>query len=374
MRGARRALLSVASLCLAASAALAADPYAEYRIPEHRWLAWTASANAGGLHRSSSGYFGTSYTDGQLNASASSSLTGGFDSDATSHAYFLTLEFAADRARSTDHEEFPSILDQDETRRTASQFAEAFLAWSRYPHAVPIGLSLGTAGSFGLGQTWDSNQAHEVTPPSATRSQSSGSQGSYVANASLTASLSLGRVRDATPVYQAQVLEQRLREAGTITRELSPAARERLASLYTIEHDLSFAHQRPTKYFWRELERLLREDGVLGEGGLDAYSVQKLLEPLTIVGSGAVARARGLAIGPQVALQKYWTHRSLHASGSSSYYQSDTLVDVIQYSADHSTDSQNDRILSGMFADFHPAGGDALADRRFVAGNDHGGG
>src|SRR5262245_25769565 len=314
MTSRRLALCLGAAISLLATAAHADDPYAEYRIPEHRWLSWTASAGAGGNHQSFSGGFGNrTFTEGRLNASASSSIIGGFDSDATSHAYSLTLEFAGQRTHQIDHDELFSIFDQDNLRRSAAQYASALLAWSRYPRAVPIGLSLGTSGSFGLGQDWVSFERHEVTPPSETRSRSTSTQGSYNANASLTASLSLGRVRDATPVYQVQVLEQRLRTVGTIANALSPAARARLASLYTIEHDLSFAHQRPTKYFWRELERLLREDGVLGEGGLDAYSVQKLLEPLTIVGSGAAARARGFAIGPQVALEKHWLHRSLRA-------------------------------------------------------------
>src|SRR5262249_49937216 len=136
-----------------------------------------------------------------------------------------------------------------------------------------------------------------VQPPFRNQSEFNSSRDEYDVLLSLDASASWGRVRDATPVYQVEVLEERLRETGTLHQPLSRHAREQLAALYTVEGDVAFAHQRPTKYFWRELERILREDGVLDPGGLDAYAVQRLLEPITITGA-IVARTAGYTVGP----------------------------------------------------------------------------
>src|SRR5262249_28380485 len=57
MPGIRRALLLAASLCLP-SAALADDPYADYRIPDHHWFSWTAGLNGSGSHQRGQGFGG----------------------------------------------------------------------------------------------------------------------------------------------------------------------------------------------------------------------------------------------------------------------------------------------------------------------------
>ena len=340
----------VATLCLAASPALADDPYAEYRIPEHYWLSWTGNLTASG-NRDVSDSFGHGES-GSLRGNGASSLTGGFDSDASAHAYGLSLALNGNKAwRAFDQGIFGD--DDHGHSKQASQSFTGFLAYSRYPTGIPVGLSLGANGAFSLSQSWVTDDRTTTFPPSQRQSNNEYSSGGYDAAASLTASLSLGRVRDATPVYQVQVLERRLLDAGTITHALSRAGRERLASLYTVQFDLAFAHQRPTKYFWQELERILRDDGVLGEGGLDAYSVQRLLEPLTIVGAGSFARARGFAFGPQVGLSKQWRHSSLEGSFSDKSYDHDTLVTANEQSIDRLSDTHNETILTGVFAEYH---------------------
>ena len=339
-----------ASLSLVATAAVADDPYAEYRIPDHRWLSWTGTFSASG-GRSAYDAYGRRENSG-LGANGASSLTGGFDSDARSHAYGLALRVDAGRARLSDHDEYSVRIDTDRERKSTGESASGFLAFSRYPRAVPVGLSLGVKGRFDLEQSWQSEQRRIVDPPSEERRTDDYSTDYYLAFATLTASMSLGRVRDATPVYQVQVLEQRLLELGTISSVLSPGGRQRLASLYTIESDVAFAHQRPTKYFWQELERVLRDDGVLGDGGLDAYSVQRLLEPLTIAGS-KIARARGFAFGPMVTMDKAWIHSSVEGSSSETYYDHDTVVTATNISIDRRSDFHRETILSGLFVDYH---------------------
>ena len=344
------ALSLLASLGLVATPALADDPYAEYRIPGHHWLSWTGNLSASG-YRDVSSTFGHEER-GNLRGNGASKLTGGFDSDARSNAYSLGVALGGDK----DWHDFYQGVYGDEDHyhdKQTSQSVTGFLAYSRYPTSIPVGLSLGANGVFDLRQSWVSDDRTDTYPPSKRQTKSDISSGGYDASAGLTASLSLGRVRDATPVYQVQVLEQRLLDAGTITRALSRAGRERLAALYTVQFDVAFAHQRPTKYFWQELERTLRDDGVLGEGGLDAYSVQRLLEPLTIVGSGSFARARGFAFGPQVTLSKRWNHSSLEGSFSAKNYDNDTLVTSNQGSVDRRSFFHDETILSGLFAEYH---------------------
>src|SRR5262249_42499960 len=113
------------------------------------------------------------------------------------------------------------------------------------------------------------------------------------------------------------------------------------------------AHDRPTKYFWGELERLLREDGVLSAGGLDAYSVQRLLEPLSITGR-TIARARGYSVGPLVELRSRQFHASSGVGGSSAFYQDDSLLDAIEEPLSRrKTNRREDFVLSGLFVNYH---------------------
>jgi len=101
-------------------------------------------------------------------------------------------------------------------------------------------------------------------------------------------------VRDATVIHDVHVLEQRLREAGAISRPLSKKAREKLAALYYVAPFYTSAHDRPDRYVWREVERILREDGALSEHGLDPYSVLRAKEPYLY----RVTRLRGWFLGP----------------------------------------------------------------------------
>jgi len=150
-----------------------------------------------------------------------------------------------------------------------------------------------------------------------------------------------------------QVLEHRLHETGAIHGELSPGARERLAALYTVEGDLSFAHQRPTKYFWRELERLLADDGVLGPGGLDAYTVQRLVEPIEL-GNRSFSRTRGYSFGPLVVLGKGWSRASYEAKLQDLRFVADTLYYSYTDSIPRTkVDDHAETINTGLFVEYH---------------------
>ena len=354
MCGIRRALALCASLALLPSLATADDPYADYRIPEHYWRSWTANVSAGGDHLLFNGSESGQSRSGSLNGTLTTSLSGGYDSDPRSSAYGLGLTARGGGTRATEHDEQPlSTFDETHRLQGASEEISGFFAFSRFPWSTPIGLTVSSNQVVNLSQAWESFDRSNVAPPVESRTSSNLTQGIWDVFVALSASLEWGRVRDATPVYQVQVLEQRLLDEGTIQRPLSPGARERLAALYTTENRLAFAHQRPTKYFWGELERLLQEDGVLSEGGLNAYSVQRLLEPLTIAGA-KIARTRGFSVGPQVTMWMDQSQRSSAFNSSSAFYQNGTLVSASQSTSPRiERFDRFDSIFSGMAVEYH---------------------
>jgi hypothetical protein len=107
--------------------------------------------------------------------------------------------------------------------------------------------------------------------------------------------LGVGRVRNATGVYDARVLEQRLLSSGALTRSLSATARQRLAELMYVRDAWDFVHDRPGRTLWKEIERILSEDGAVAEGGLDGYSVLRATE--AHIGAG-VPSADGVPRSP----------------------------------------------------------------------------
>lgn len=348
------AQLFSASLALLPSIALADDPYSEYRIPEHYWRSWTANLMGSGNHEVSDVSFASNSRSGVLNGAFSTQFVGGFDSEPRSTAYFLSLVATGIRSHADEnHQTSLTSFDHTDRERSAKQQLRGALTFSRYPWRAPLGLTLGTSGDVTLGQSWHSTAGIDANTAVELHTTSNETMGGSSTLLSLSAGVVWGRVRDATPVYQVQVLEQRLLEAGTIQRPLSPAGRARLASLYTMQSRVGFAHQRPDKYFWRELERLLSEDGALSERGLDAYSVQRLLEPL-VVARGGVSRTRGFAFSPTVFLNTAQNSGSNERESSQTIYVSDTLFSASEsHTPRTSSYSRADGILTGIGVEYH---------------------
>lgn len=348
-----RTLLCGASLCTA-STSFAEDPYADYRIPAHNWHSWSFNVGAGGSHQLGQGEaFGRS-TVGDVTGSLLSSYSGGYDSDPHAAAYGLSVSASGDRNHQSQSvtTSFASV-DQTQLARGTHETVTGFLAVRRYPWSAPLGFSLGSNATLNLAQSWRSSSITAEAPPFTQLQASNVTTGTYNVQGAASASVGWGRTRDATPVYQVQVLEQRLLDLGTIQRPLSPAARERLASLYTMELRVAFAHQRPTKYFWGELERLLHDDGVLSEAGLDAYSVQRLLEPIAIAGR-SVARVRGYFLGPQVALFTHQFHESTGGVLSQAQLQDGVILNSSEVTVPRSDRNlRDDDVMSGFTAEYH---------------------
>jgi len=87
-------------------------------------------------------------------------------------------------------------------------------------------------------------------------------------------------------------------------------------------------HDRPAKAFWRDVETLLRDEGVLARPTLDAYALMHGFDPLMHASGVGVQRLRGFFVGPLAAygLGHHFARRSI--AGTQWSYLGDSLTNV----------------------------------------------
>ncbi len=279
-------------LLLAVPALAGADPFGEFRIPDHSWTSGSLSAN-------SSGSWSTNGRD--AGETRSSSLTGDLrprlyrnhDGEALQHS--ISVALGATTYMTDEHESSPYAPQwYDGHYQTTSESWALDGSLRAYPWSLPVGLGIGGTLRGDYGQNWQRTGRVYVEDGAAVNDRRDDHY--YAHRLDVTASVGLGRVRDATVVQDVHVLEERLRETGALTRELSPAAREQLARLYYASPGFAAAHERPDRYEWREIERILRNDGALTGSGLDAYSLVRARERPLYLGT----RLAGWFAGPVV--------------------------------------------------------------------------
>lgn len=352
------ALLFASSLPFPALAASdAADSaYWDYRIPAHHWHQWTASLSGNanqGDYTASENALGQS---GQFQGQARSVLSGGHDSDPLFQSWGMDLSYFGRRS----HTEISRSLPNDYARseNTSRDVAERIIgsyAVRAYPWAFPWGFTASTQQRLEWTQALTSVEDERAFPGIRQVFLNSTETGRWLWNGSASLGTGLGRVRDVTPVYEAQVLEDRLIGSGALTRPLSRSARERLAALFTVQSDVSFAHGRPNKYFWEELERVLIEDGALERGSLTLFEAHRILEPSTI--RGRIFRSAGWFVGPAVSLSEAQFSSSTDSRSLNQLYQDDTLSSALESSYEFDQFRRDDFVSTRLTAEFHhPAG------------------
>jgi hypothetical protein len=302
----RLLFLSLASCLLLVSPALAdPDPFADFRIPDHSWTSGAASASLGTSHMLDGAGMETDRSSSTHSALATS-LSRAHDSDALQHRVSLTLSGEMVTQDSRSAVEYPFGSDRmSEYARDVSEDWQVSGSLRAYPWRIPLGIELSghvVGDYFQDAARRDTRSTFPVLPGTALQEQrETRAAHAYQNLATLDVAAGLGRVRDASVVYDVHLLEERLQEAGALTRPLSDAAREKLAALEYVAPFYSIAHDRPARFVWHEIERILREDGALREQGLDAYSLLRALEGTGPVGRparprgwfcGAVAEAR----------------------------------------------------------------------------------
>src|SRR4029078_3438604 len=75
----------------------------------------------------------------------------------------------------------------------------------------------------------------------------------------------------------------------------------KVAELYSLRGNFGVPHDQPEKFFWKELERTLREEGAIADSGFDAYALHHADDALVVAGFGFF-RPVGWFVGPTLEL------------------------------------------------------------------------
>jgi hypothetical protein len=368
----RRALLLASALSLLPAAAHAQDPYADFRVPEHRRFSWFVQANGSVTSFQGNTPGATSHSTspfGQL----LSQMTWSHESDARLSDLVLT---AGAGTRQT-HDRFNATPPPNEGSshswdnfQSLSVVADQRNYFGASPFAVEADASL----AFALAQQgYSTAQRYQ----SGTFEDFSGEEYGlhrYRPSGSVTLGIGYGRVRDAGGVYAAQLIEQRLFATGRLTRALSPATLTRIAQLHYIAGDFLAAHERPSRYFWQEVERILNEDGALAEGGLDAYSLLRLLEPG--LGGNGSTRLAGSFVRPFFFGSQVGGHEDHDSNNSRLVLDNGVIVFEETNQASGRTDLTEKDSGVGLGLEYHRPGGmrwqtDASALATYGGGSHH---
>lgn len=331
-----------------------ASEFSEFTIPTHTWSTWGAriaghatSSDRNSLASSASNSW-EQYLAGLLTTNGSWSL----DSEAWQAR--VALGVTADFARSGVQNvvEYPRSRSE---RAIDAQGADERLSFSflgrAYPWAPPWGASLEILSSALWRNLWMDESNYYLDRDTRITNTNRGNTHNHLRSGEhrAVAGLVYGRVRDATGVYEAWLLERRLLETGALSRELSPGTRERIAALYYMRSAYAAPHDRPERFFWQEVEKVLREDGALAREALDAYSAHYLLEYY----SGVPIRRTGFVIGPQVVATHRYASSDLTMSVEQATYQGDTLVAQIDHRYESSRNGPSDFVSVGAAVEYH---------------------
>jgi len=284
-----------------------ADDFADFRVPANKYLQWTGSASA-----SSYWDHATAGPDHHARGSTSgllrSILSSWRETDTRSMSLLAAVTTQGSRFHSLDHS-FDIIsgspllndLSQERSERRVSEALELKTGQRWYPGSGVWNLSVDLGGLLNDSQSWSNTQYIWQLPQNFvdySRQEQSSSAREYRSLATGGLGVGLGRVRNATGVYEARVLEDRLRASGALTRALSPEARQRLAGLMYARGDFDASMDRPASPVWDAVERILQEDGALSSPALSAADLFRLVEPFIPNASASPTGRDGLPNSP----------------------------------------------------------------------------
>jgi hypothetical protein len=265
-----------------------ADDFSDFRIPKHRVYSVTGDAS---FRYSDSGNRSSQSSQGSANTNGSLDGLGYWlwDSDPLrlSVSGTVDLEGSAVNGGSDRYSDDYNLETYSRDRRVSRSLGESWSVSGSsriYPLPMPIGLTFNGQAHGGYGQwwDWDSDDSHGLDDYGMPwqRADHDDSYGrNYHYDVSGTVGFGYGRVRDASVVYDVAILQDRLLQTGAMHRRLSDSARRRLASLIYFADEYAEIHDHSAKFFWREVETILRDDSALVGTGLNAYSLQRIAEP-----------------------------------------------------------------------------------------------
>lgn len=335
--------------------------FAGFRIPSQQWWRWTAASGTSASTRSGSNDVFNSRSRG-ASGSVDLSLQKGRDSDRLQHIWSGGISVTGQTQ--FDHSVNFGMssggggaVDREESGFRA--LGESFLfsdAFRWYPGDAAIGIATRARLGRSQSQHWEHHGAAlEFTDSlGANLDIESSDLRSHGYSDDIDASVGLvaGHVRDATTVYEAWLMERRWLADGTLIRPLSPAARQQLVALFVARQGYRFAHDRPDKAFWGDVETLLRNDGVLAESHVAAYGLYHANDPL--VGSSAPFDTRqiGWSVGPFVSVAQRHAVTLEDDFFSESFASDSTQTSTSGHSFRRSRYSP-DRVQVGADAEFH---------------------
>ncbi|MFZ5433885.1 MAG: hypothetical protein ACOZB3_08945, partial [Calditrichota bacterium] len=271
-------LTAVMAVILMVSGLVWADDFSDFRIPKHRVYSLKGSAE-GWLQNDYSR--DDNYCDKRstLNGALSETFRWIYDSDPLRFDFYQNFQ-GTGYDNHTQYTYRPDAFTSLERDTRVNNVKESWSVTGEtrcFPWKPPLGMIGGFSASGRYLQEWESDHLDQYTYYYSGYYQDN-QEFRFDYNLNVSIGLGYGRVRDATPVYSVYVLEHRLRELGVLTRELKPETRERLAQMLVAAADQRTIHDRPDKYYWQDIERILREDGGLRIEGLDAYSLYRIAE------------------------------------------------------------------------------------------------
>lgn len=312
--------LWVVILSTAALERAGADDFSDFRIPRHMLRSGALQLQGEAEHQKIQD---TEHSDGQAEFSGTVSGTGSWvlDSDPLRLAFASAGDVYARRFHGHVNQFGPMVgggYSTDETVQHQEDLEEGLslsLGIRHYPWSVPVGWEVRIDGRTDYEQSWahlDRTLILQDTTGSFASSATDGQSRRIVRSDVLSAvSLGWGRVRDASAVYDAHLLEQRLIRARTLSRPLSHEAMQRLIALLYAGGDYSVVHDRPTKYLWADIEGIMHADGALAGDHMDAYGVLRAMEPvidLTSFSLTPFVRQRGMFVGATIRSDDAYVH------------------------------------------------------------------
>ena len=346
----------------------AADSFEDFRIPEHKVFSWTGNLTAAASQVDQSSFsrrkFGTA--QGRLGTSAS------WLHDSDPRLTIFSVETNAAGQRGTNDQDGP-FGSGTSRRRSLSESWSMSLTERRYPWRMPLGIQYQVAARGAFSQNWSNDRSVQGFPPDLEEQRASAHIEAYEYIVLGGAAVGVGRVRDATAVYDVWVLEDRLRSRGVLRGPLSPETRERLAALIYNRSSYGSLLDRPGRRFWEDLTQILKGDGSFA-GDWDPVSALRALEPyfgptsssfFDFLPRSPIARQRGWFAGAtsEVDYAAHVTHVT------SSFFRQRTVNDTLQppLISDSSFGQHGDfaEILVGPSVEWHrPLGPRWQADAR----------
>jgi len=353
-------------VALAIPSVVLASEFSDFRIPEHRWQTLSVSFDASGSRYRENGY---SPVRASRELQGSSGTVATWARDGDKRSYILSLDGAVSGNRRFRSEEYSFVSLQDSTHaRDETESRNVSERWGltaelrHFPWRAPFGALIRGRWNADYGQLWESQKSRRdrIDTLGFRRSENSRRDELWVYRNSLEADVSLGhgRVRDASGVQWARVLEARLLQIGAIRAPLSRGAKEKIAALFYLRPSLWTAHERPDRFFWREVERVLREDGVVDDQHLDAFAWLRAAEPYGVSAAQAsFSRPSGHYLGALATFERQPVIGRQTSSFEDVSFSNDTLV--ARYAGEYSRRAHvsPEAVMVGAEAELHlPAG------------------